>query len=248
MTQKMTLMTLRIALSRVSFSVLSTVGIAIALFTGTSAWAGTVKGTVKLPENARSTRLYQGYWRLENGNVPVQNTGGAKMETAVVLENIHGAHPPAAKTVTVELGGLDAHPRMVIVGPGSVIELKNTGKVRLELSTPDTPTVLPPELLPPGATRRQKFDAVGGFAIRDAEYPHLMISVIVVDSPFYATVDEKSSFSIAGVPDGKANLKVWTRGKWASEQEIDTGSKEELNVKVTSARDKEKEAAESSSD
>ena len=238
-------MTLRTALSRVSFLSL---GIAVALAAGPSAWAGAVKGTVKLPENARSTRLYQGYWRLENGNVPVQNTGGAKLETAVVLENVNGSHPPAARTVTVELGGLDARPRMVVVGPGSVIELKNTGKIRLELSTPASPAVMPPEQLPPGATRRQKFDSVGGFAIRDAEYPHLMISVIVVDSPYYSTVDEKGSFSIAGVPDGKANLKVWTRGKWASEQEIDTGSKEELVVRVTSARDKEKEAAEPSSD
>jgi hypothetical protein len=238
-------MTMRIALSRVPITLL---GLAVALLAGSSAWAGAVKGTVKLPENARSTRLYQGYWRLENGNVAVQTTGGAKLETAVVLENVNGAHPPAARTVTIELGGLDARPRLVVVGPGSVIELKNTGKIRLELSTPDTPTVMPAEQLPPGATRRQKFDAVGGFAIRDAEYPHLMISVIVVDSPFFATVDEKGSFSIPGVPDGKANLKVWTRGKWASEQEIDTGSKEELIVKVSSARDKEKEAAEPTSD
>jgi hypothetical protein len=237
----MTLMTLRTAFSRVSFFIL---GIAVALAAGRSAWAGAVKGTVKLPDNARSTRLYQGYWRLENGNVPVQNTGGAKLETAVVLENVNGSHPPAARTVTVELGGLDARPRMVVVGPGSVIELKNTGKIRLELSTPDSPAVMPPEQLPPGATRRQKFDSVGGFAIRDAEYPHLMISVIVVDSPYYSTVDEKGSFAIAGVPDGKANLKVWTRGKWASEQEIDTGSKEDLVVKVTSEHDKEKEASE----
>ena len=43
---------------------------------------------------------------------------------------------------------------MVITGPGSVIELKNTGKVRLELSTPETPSVMPLEQLPPGATRR----------------------------------------------------------------------------------------------
>jgi hypothetical protein len=235
------MMTPRTALSRSSIFVF---GIAIALFAGPSAWAGTVKGTVKLPENARSTRLYQGYWRLENGNVPVQNTGGAKIETAVVLENVNGAHPPAARTVTVELGGLDARPRLVIVGPGSVIELKNTGKIALELSTPDTPSLMPPEQLPSGATRRQKLDRVGGFLIRDAEYPHLMISVIVVDSPYYATIDEKGSFTIPGVPDGKANLKVWTRGKWASEEEIDTASKDELTVRVTSAREKEKEAAE----
>lgn len=209
------------------------------LAVGSGARAGTVKGTVKLPESGRSTRLYQGYWRLENGNVPVQTAGGAKLETAVVLENVNGAHPPPARTVTVEIGGLDARPRLVVVGPGSVIEIKNTGKVRLNLSTPATPSVMPPELLPAGGTRRAKFDSVGGFAIRDVDYPHLMISVLVVDSPFYATVDEKGGFSIAGVPDGKANLKVWTRGKWAAQQEVDTGAKEELTVKVGASGEKE---------
>jgi hypothetical protein len=242
------MMTLRTS-SRVSFPAVSTaLALLVALAAGASAWAGTVtlKGSVKLPDAARSTRLYQGYWRLENGNVAVQNSGGAKLETAVVLENINGAHPPPARTVTVELGGLDAHPRMVITGPGSVIELKNTGKVRLALSTPDTPSVMPLEQLPPGATRRAKFDAVGGFAIHDTEYPHILISVIIVDSPFFATADEKGSFSIAGVPDGKAHLKVWTRGKWAAEQEVDTSSKEELIVKVAAPGQKveEKEAAE----
>jgi hypothetical protein len=242
------MMTLR-TFSRVSFPAVSTaLALLVALAAGASAWAGTVtvKGSVKLPDAARSTRLYQGYWRLENGNVPVQNTGGAKLETAVVLENVNGAHPPPARTVTIELGGLDAHPRMVITGPGSVIELKNTGKVRLALSTPETPSVMPLEQLPPGATRRAKFDAVGGFAIHDVEYPHILISVIIVDSPFFATADEKGSFSIAAVPDGKAHLKVWTRGRWAAEQEVDTGSKEEVIVKVAAPGQKveEKEAAE----
>jgi hypothetical protein len=209
-----------------------------------TAAAGTVKGTVKLPDSERSPRLYQGYWRIENGNVPVQNSGGAKLETAVVLENVNGAHPPPARTVTVEIGGLDARPRLVIVGPGSVIEIKNTGRVRLDLSTPETPSVMPPAQLPGGETRRQRFDSVGGFAIRDADYPHLMISVLVVDSPYYATIDEKGSFSIPGVPDGKANLKVWTHGKWAAQEEIDTASKQDLTVKVASPGEREKEPVE----
>src|SRR5206468_3826783 len=90
----------------------------LALLYATPVLAGNVKGTVKLPEGARSTRLYQGYWRLENGNVPVQNAGGAKAETLVLLDNVKGAHAPPARTVTVEIGGLDARPRLVIVGPG----------------------------------------------------------------------------------------------------------------------------------
>jgi hypothetical protein len=240
------MMTLRTP-SRVSFpAVRAALSLWLALGM-TPAWAGTLKGTVKLPDTAKTTRLYQGYWRIENGNVPVNNAGGAKLETAVILENVNGAHPPAPRTVTIEMGGLDAHPRMVISGPGSVLEIKNTGKVRLDMSTPATPSVMPLEQLPPGATRRVKFDAPGGYAVHDAQYPHILISVIILDSPFYSTVDEKGSFSIAGVPDGHAHLKVWSRGKWAAEQDVETGSKEDLVVRVAAPGakdDKEKDAAE----
>jgi hypothetical protein len=209
------------------------------------ALAGTVKGTVKLPEGARSTRLFQGYWRLENGNVPVQNAGGAKAETVVVLDDVKGAHPPPARTVTVEIGGLDARPRLVIVGPGSVIEIKNTGRFTHDFSTPDDPNLMTSERLAPNGVRRQKFDAPGGYVIRDAEHPHIMISVIVAASPYYSTLDERGGFSVANVPDGKATLKVWTRGKWAATQQIDTASKDELNIKVAApgAESPAKEAA-----
>jgi hypothetical protein len=203
------------------------------------ATSNTVKGTVKLPEGARSTRLFSGYWRLENGNVPVQTTGGAKAETVVVLEELKGAKAPPARTVTVEIGGLDAHPRMVIMGPGSVLEIKNTGKMTHELSTPDTTSIMPIERLPPGGARHVKFEQVGGYVVRDAEYPHLMVSVIVVDSPYYSTLDERGAFSVANVPEGKAKLRVWTRGAWATEQEIDTSKKEELSIKVAAPNEKD---------
>jgi hypothetical protein len=102
--------------------------------------------------------------------------------------------------------------------------------------------MMPPERLGPGSTRHVKFESVGGFVIRDAEYPHIMVSVIVVDSPYYSTLDEKGGFAVANVPEGKARLRVWTRGAWATEQEVDTGKKEDLNIKV--AAPNEKEAAE----
>jgi plastocyanin len=201
--------------------------------------AGTVKGVVHLADEVGGTRLYQGYWRLENGNVPVQSAGGAKAETVVVLEVTKDTHPPAARTVTVEIGGLDARPRLVVLGPGSVVELKNTGKVTHEFSTPDNPSFMPVERLNPGTFRRQKFAAPGGYLIRCAEYPHIAVSAIVVASPFFATLDEKGNFSIPDVPDGKAILKVWTRGKWAYEQEIDTSKKDPLSIKVSAPKGKE---------
>jgi hypothetical protein len=223
------------------FLPLSSVVAAALLLVGapTPARAGTVKGVVHLADEANSTRLYQGYWRLENGNVPVQSAGGAKAETVVVLEVTKNTPAPAARTVTVEIGGLDARPRLVVLGPGSVVELKNTGKVTHEFSTPDNPSFMPVERLNPGTFRRQKFSAPGGYLIRCAEYPHIAVSAIVVTSPYFATLDEKGNFSIPDVPEGKAILKVWTRGKWAHEEEIDTSKKDALSIKVSAPKSKE---------
>ncbi|MEO8213221.1 MAG: hypothetical protein ABI560_08510 [Myxococcales bacterium] len=198
--------------------------------------AGTVKGTVRLPEVARGSRLHQGYWRLENGNVPVRAASG-KASAVVVLDGISGVHAPPPRTVTVEIAGLDAQPRLVVVGPGSVVEFKNVGKTTHELSTPADVSVMPVERLNPGTFRHQKFGAPGGYLVRCSEYPHLAISVIVVESPFYAVVDEKSEFQIPGaVPDGKANLKVWAMGRWVHQQSIETTGKQDLKVKVEPPR------------
>ena len=196
--------------------------------------AGTVKGTVRVPDNIRSGRMNQGYWRLENGNVPVRPST-RKPGTIVVLDGISGTHAPPPKTVTVEIAGLSANPRYVVIGPGSVVEFKNTGKITHELSVPADQTLMPIERLTQGTFRHQKFGMPGGYLVRCSEYPSLAISVIVVDSPYYAVVDDKGGFSIPGVPDGKANLKVWAGGHWAHEQSIETNGKD-LSIRIENAK------------
>jgi hypothetical protein len=94
---------------------------------------------------------------------------------------------------------------------------------------------MPLERLKPGAVRRQKFLAAGGYVVRDAEYPQIAISVIVVGSPYFAVADEKGAFKLPDAPDGKATLKIWSGGRWVHEQEIDTGRSGDLQVKVAAA-------------
>lgn len=197
--------------------------------------AGNVKGTLRLPEALRAGRQHQGYWRLENGTVPVRSAP-SKSPPVVVLDGINGTHPPAPRTVTVEISGLDAQPRVVVIGPGSVVEFKNVGKVTHELSTPANTNLMPIERLNPGTYRHQKFGLPGGYLVRCAQYPHLTISVIVVDSPFYALADERGGFVIPGVPDTRANLKVWAQGHWVYEHEIDAAAKQELAIRVVASR------------
>ena len=104
-----------------------------------------------------------------------------------------------------------------------------------ELSVPTDQTLMPTERLNPGTFRNQKFGAPGGYLVRCAEYPSLTISVIVVDSPYFAVVDERGGFTIPGVPDTKANLKVWAGGRWAYEQSVDTSSKTDLSIRVSAS-------------
>jgi plastocyanin len=209
--------------------------LALGLTLASPALAGTVKGTVRLPDSVQSGRSNQGYWRLENGNVPVRPST-RKSGAVVVLDGVSGARPPAPKTVTVEISALNASPRIVVVGPGSVVEFKNQGKITHELSVPADQTLMPTERLNPGTFRNQKFGVPGGYLVRCSEYPSLAISVIVVDSPYYAVVDERGGFTIPGVPDTKANLKVWAGGRWAYEQSVDTSSKADLSIRVSSSK------------
>jgi plastocyanin len=199
--------------------------------------AGTVKGTVRLPEAARGGRQHRGYWRLENGTVPVRGASKQQAGAVVVIEGISGTHAPPARTHTVEITNLDATPRVVVVGPGSVVEFKNVGKITHELSTPGNSSLMPIERLNPGTFRHQKFMAPGGYLVRCNEYPHLAISVVVVDSSYNAVLTDKGAFNIPNVPDGDAKLKVWAMGRWIHQQAINVGSKEDLAIKVATPKD-----------
>lgn len=200
--------------------------------TGAPALAAPIKGTVSLPAELRSARRYQGYWRLENGIVPAQ-PAPSRGETVVVLASVKGAQAQEARTVTVEIGGFQAVPSTVVVGQGSVVEFKNSDRVPHDLSIPEMSTLMPIQRLAPGAIRRQKFANAGGYAVRCAEYPHMVISVVVVGSPFFAAVDDRGSFKMPDAPEGKATLKVWSRGRWVHEEEIEIGPRSaDLRIKV----------------
>jgi hypothetical protein len=202
-----------------------------------AAQAAPVRGTISLPPELKAARRFRGYWRVENGVVPLA-AAPARAETVVVLSGVKGT-PPAARTVTIDIAGLAPSPSTVVVGEGSVVELKNSDRVPHDLSIPEASNLMPLERLAPGALRRQKFLAAGGYAIRDAEFPHLVISVLVVNSAYFATVDDRGGFKMPDAPDGRATLRVWSHGRWVHQQDIDVGKSDDLRIKVADPDDKE---------
>lgn len=210
------------------------VGFAALDAVATDAQAVPVKGTVTMAAKARSGRRFEGYWRVENGTVPIA-PAPVHEDPVVVLTGLKGAAPPA-RTVTVEIGGLMATPATVVIGPGSVVEFKNVGKTAHDLYSRDGHTMALQRLMP-GALRHQKFGEVGGYEVRCAQYPHVSVSVVVVDSPYFAKVNDQGAFAIADVPEGQGTLKVWYQGRWVDEQpiEVKPGGRD-VQIQVGEAR------------
>ena len=71
--------------------------------------------------------------------------------------------------------------------------------------------------------------------MRDEEYPHVDGTVLVVQTPYVARLDEKGNFKLE-VPEGKYTLKVFFRDKWVTTQPLEVTSRTtEVIVQVPAA-------------
>ena len=92
--------------TKVRSSLVMLLSVTVALVAAQVAWsrpadAAPVRGTVTLPQDLKSARRFRGYWRVENGVVPIA-PATARADTVVVLSGVKAAAPPA-RTVTVDV-------------------------------------------------------------------------------------------------------------------------------------------------
>jgi plastocyanin len=201
----------------------------LVVLVGGAALAAPVKGTLKLPDEPRPADGSSGYWRVENGLLPVLPGADARGDAVVVLEpaSPQKADPP---TVTLELHGLRLDPHVLAVPVGATVQFKNSDRVPHTLFVEHAASMMPPEPTPSGQTRTQKFMAAGEYQIRDEEYPHVRGLVLAVSSPYAAVVEPNGVFKLEA-PDGKYTAKVWWRGAWVLSQPVTAGHGE-LNLVV----------------
>ncbi len=213
--------------------------LAVALLPG---WAGAapVKGTLLLPESMRQPRdETQGYWRLENGVVPLAaQPRSIFAETLVVFESSAAATPGNA-TATVEMAGLDFSPRVLPVALGTTVEFKNSDKHLHVLWSPENTSFFKQEPTPPGTSRKVRFFAPGAVIIRCTEFPHMLGAVIVMAQPLFARPDSSGAFSLS-VPDGRYMMRVFSRGKWVHQQPVEVNAQlAELKIKIAPPKERE---------
>lgn len=194
------------------------------LFASSSASATAVRGTVLLPPEPRVIE-HDAHWRVENGVLPIgPRVPDPRLNVIVALDGGPNEKAQAtAQSATVDLHGLRLDPRVAVVPVGGTIVFKNDDRVPHTLYVEHGSSLMPPTPTPSGQSRTQKFYAAGEYKIRDDEFPHIDGTVVVLQTPYFARLDEKGTFKL-DVPEGKYTLRVFWRNKWVVSQPLDVGS------------------------
>ncbi len=206
----------------------------ITLLIASSAAAATVRGTVLLPPEPRTLER-DNHWRVENGVLPIgPRTPDPHLDVIVTLEA-----PPkkdaSLPDAVVELHGLRMDPHVAVIPVGGSVEFKNSDRVPHTLYLERAAQLMPATPTPSGQSRKQKFFASGEYRVRDEDFPHVDGMVLVLQTPYYARLDEKGAFKV-DVPEGKYTLRVFWRDKWVVSQPLEVGAKPaEVTVQVPAA-------------
>lgn len=201
-------------------------------------FAGGVVGRVTLPtapERPPVTR--RGFLdRVDNQLTPVRpfNVGP---HLAVVLEG--EAKPQAPGQVPWELGGDSFGKPLLVVPLGAEILITNTSGAPRTLVAAEDPKLVPAGAVAPRATKSFRPAAPGVYTIGDPSVPHLRGKLLVVATPYFATVEVGSSnqgaFQIADVAEGSYKLRVFYRDGWidAPEESVAVGKRNvDVAVKI----------------
>lgn len=197
----------------------------LVLFASARASATVVRGAVLLPPQPRVIER-DAHWRVENGVLPIgPRVPDPRLDVVVALDGGPGSSKAqaAAENTTVDLHGLRLDPRVAVVAVGGTVEFKNDDRVPHTLFVEHGASLMPPTPTPSGQTRTQKFYAAGEYRIRDDEYPHIDGTVVVLQTPYFARLDDKGNFKL-DVPEGKYTLRVFWRGKWVVSQPLEVGA------------------------
>jgi len=124
-----------------------------------------------------------------------------------VPESGAGAAPPRRVDVNTERRQFS--PRTLIVSPGSTVRFPNADPIRHNVFSVSTGNRFDLGLYGRGAGRSQTFQRPGLVRIFCNVHRQMAAWVLVLETPFHATVAADGSFAVSGLPSGPGTLHVW---------------------------------------
>jgi plastocyanin len=157
------------------------------------AFAGSIKGAVKLPKASDAER------------------------TVVYLESVpEGSFNAAAPVVRLSQKGANFAPSVLPVLRGAQIDMSNDDWVSHNVFSKSTAKVFDLGIYGQDARKVVTFDKVGVVDVFCSIHPRMNAVILVLQNPFFAKPTRDGNYSLDNVPAGTYRLKVYRPGEAAS--------------------------------
>jgi plastocyanin len=165
--------------------------------------------------------------------------------TVVYIEGVKGEFTPPKDPVVMDQTQMQFNPHVLPILKGTTVEYLNNDKVAHNVFSPDeVADKFNLGTWPKGEKRSHKFEPECKTACEAVMlcnvHPEMEAFVVVLQNPYFATVDDSGYFEIPNVPEGEYNLKVWNPKKGAEEQQVTVSDGKETTATFTLKRKKKK--------
>ena len=143
-------------------------------------------------------------------------------DTIVYIENVPSTFEPPKEHAVIDQKNMTFIPHILPLLRGTTVDFLNSDIIQHNVYSPDAVadnmnlgTWLK------GETRSFTFNKLGVASIRCNVHVDMLAYVLVLQNPHFASVNNDGSFSIANVPEGKYNVKLWNERFKAGEQQVE---------------------------
>lgn len=155
--------------------------------------------------------------------------------TIVYVDSVKGEFKPPEKHEVMDQKNLVFIPHVLPVLAGTTVDFLNSDNVAHNVFTPDASAEkFNLGTWPTGEIRSYKFekrcDKVCDAVMLCNVHPEMESFVVIMENPYFTTVDEDGNFLIKDVPAGKYSLNVWHPNRKAESQSVVVSENDSLNV------------------
>jgi plastocyanin len=195
---------------------------------GTTA-TGVIRGTVVRPERP-GRRVAERYPSAARGPAPTP----PPVPAAVHLEGdrLPRARPGPADRVRITQQDTAFVPAAAVVPVGTSVAFPNQDPFFHNVFSYSRPKRFDLGRFPQGESRSVVFDESGYVKVLCEVHQWMRAGILVVESPFYAVVDEDGSFVLEGVPAGRHTLVVTDFDRGTREVEVNVPEGGQIQVRV----------------
>jgi plastocyanin len=163
----------------------------------------------------------------ESEKLVISKSGGVKNAVVMVMDVKRGkAMSAAAQNAEIDQKKCEYTPHVQVMAVNTEISLKNSDPIlhNIQFFRGDDSLF---NIAQPvqGQVNKHLMDKAGPIYVECAVHGWMQGQVIVVDNPYYAVTDENGKFSIADLPPGKYQVKIWHEYLGEQTKEITVASK-----------------------